>query len=240
MSVPEVEHFTVNGIVVHNCKHLLALRDYIYGQYEKIGSKDQEEEDNAVSRLDRMTRRATKRWINYSGAITQGEETTNRNRELARKRKEKAELEQIPEPPEVTPKMITPVGTEDYFAPQPGAQVPAPPDRQRWPTFGDSLVVRSMKTSRSLTEAFKAREKSAIALVEEIEADVESAEAAEVDGETQALELLGEILAVLQQMAGVEDLELPGEEGQEDIDDTAQPTPGSGPVKPPAPIDDEI
>lgn len=59
LKVEDAEHFVVNGVVVHNCKHLLALKRYIHGLYTHFES----DKPNDGRYLDRMIRAANRQVI---------------------------------------------------------------------------------------------------------------------------------------------------------------------------------
>lgn len=77
LTVEDVSHFTVNGVVVHNCKHLLALADYIFGTLVSFrGTAPEASEFN--KQLDRLVRYSTDRWINYDQHVATARERDRR------------------------------------------------------------------------------------------------------------------------------------------------------------------
>lgn len=68
------------------CKHLLAMRDFIYGQYGEFTDAPDDSR-----RLDQLTKRATRRWVDYTGAILQNDIRTQMNRNLGSARRAAAE-----------------------------------------------------------------------------------------------------------------------------------------------------
>ncbi len=65
LKVKNASHFTVCGIVVHNCKHLLATRDYIYG----LMAKFPEGEPDTAEKLNKLIKYSNKRFADEPGAM---------------------------------------------------------------------------------------------------------------------------------------------------------------------------
>ena len=66
----KVSHFTVNGAVVHNCKHILAARDYIYGMKAKFFPG----EPDTGETLAKMVKYATTRWADFPGHMAKAKD----------------------------------------------------------------------------------------------------------------------------------------------------------------------
>lgn len=54
------------------CKHIIATRDYIYGQVRSFGSD--QEYDSTTSKLDRLVKQSQKRWSDYPAEVTKARE----------------------------------------------------------------------------------------------------------------------------------------------------------------------
>lgn len=65
LTVDGAEHFSASGVILHNCKHLLAARDYIYG----LMAKFPEGEPDTAEKLNALVRYSNKRWADFPGAM---------------------------------------------------------------------------------------------------------------------------------------------------------------------------
>lgn len=115
LTVESAEHFTVNGIIVHNCKHISAIRNFIYGQLGKFAS---ERDTSTVSKLDRIVKSAEKRWQDYSAHTDKAKE---RDREI------KASIQRLAQKKADALKTGVPLEIPVAGAPKPAAKPAAPP-----------------------------------------------------------------------------------------------------------------
>lgn len=199
------------------CKHLLAIRDYIYGQASRITSGPV-----TTKTLDKLIANAKARWADMPGAMAKARDrekaiqATRQGRrvgtvpEPVEKIKPEApvnqsELEQygtepaqktVPVAPGIS-KPMTPV-VKPVTAPEQGTEQERKRRAKRKRNIhGESLVVMSMSTKTQLNEAIK--------LLEEIEAAEQPKE--EGDQGTQVLSLLSQIRDLLSHMVGEEEEE---------------------------------
>jgi hypothetical protein len=185
------------------CKHLLAMRDFIYGQYAQFSDAPDDSR-----RLDQLTRRAQRRWVDYTGAILQQDIRAQMNRNLGAARRAAAERERQERENQTNQTNRT----NDQPEPPP----PGGPDE-----LADSLVLRDM-------------DRIVLDLFEEAAEEIK-----EMSPDQEALELLRQIAAGIQQLVAdetpepaempnedetdVEDLE--AEADEQLTDDKATPTP---------------
>ena len=76
LTVADAAHFTVNGIVVHNCKHLLALADSIFGWMVEFRGNPEGGTINVG--LDRLTKHMQRRWVNFGDEVKRARERNSR------------------------------------------------------------------------------------------------------------------------------------------------------------------
>jgi len=98
LTVAVAEHFTVNDVVVHNCKHLAALADSIFGWMIEFDPKHPGGGENDINvGLDRLTRQAQRRWTDMPNALAQARhrEELQRERTQARQRGQNDAVDQV-------------------------------------------------------------------------------------------------------------------------------------------------
>lgn len=94
LTVEHAEHFAVNGVIVHNCKHLLAARQYIYG----LMSAFEGDAPDTAYKLDRLTKFATTRWTDINDKIR----AAKAKEAEYRHRRELRNMGQLPAEPETS------------------------------------------------------------------------------------------------------------------------------------------
>lgn len=84
LTVENAEHFVASGLIVHNCKHILATRRFIYGLLSSFAG----DQKDTAEKLDHLTKYATKRWTDFEGQmqLAKAKEAEFRRRRDARNR----------------------------------------------------------------------------------------------------------------------------------------------------------
>jgi intein/homing endonuclease len=142
LTVDNAEHFTVNGVVVHNCKHVLALRDWIYGKLRSFAAE--RPYDSTTARLDKLVQQSARRWANMPAELAKAKERDARIRQGILQRSQ-AQAAKAKEPPSPDRSSTTPA-TAIRPTPAVRASVPATraarPEVPRLPV--ESAVVSGM------------------------------------------------------------------------------------------------
>ena len=192
LTVEEDESFIVHGVAVHNCKHLLALRNFIKGQISDKEFIGQGRDDGTVMR--QLVDKSKELWIDIEGAMSQARERERRYAvgRLARNRGEPppdaplgsptpadapppGEPETTEEEPLPTEEMppdieLTPEETAELEAPSSAPPTPPQlPRRRRRPTRGEEPPPLPLESVDRIDAMNKIIPETKVLLLEELD-----------------------------------------------------------------------
>lgn len=209
LSVPGAEHFTVQGIVVHNCKHLLACKNYIYGLIQRFDRElpaSQRHSGRGVQdmdwKLNQLVKYANKRWINLDQQTKAGKRRQQIQRQVQQARNVAGPMPAAEVPPNIDNELpvplpadmepaepaVPPVERDGGIPENPPVNPPAAPVRRRNRNREESTVVRSAANTIIVEIMSKELLNKTRAIVEALEHDqnladeVTNATLADTDG----------------------------------------------------------